>query len=108
MLPLDRTTHRGRLFCGAVISVGHQLHRLKQITAGIGDRRYARGIEPPAILQFVLRIKAEEIGRALGAVDARDVLCFVNNIGNVKALRRRETPSYCRTSPRDKPQYRSA
>ena len=51
---------------------GHLLHRLEKVAAGIGHQRRARRIEPSAILQFVLRIEAEEVGRALGAIGAAD------------------------------------
>jgi hypothetical protein len=47
---------------------GHLLHRFEKVAAGIGHQRRARRIEPPAILQLVLRVEAEEVGRALGAV----------------------------------------
>jgi hypothetical protein len=36
--------------------LGNLLHRLEQVAARICHRLYARGIEPPAILQLVLRV----------------------------------------------------
>ena len=63
---------------------GHLLHRLEKVAAGIGQQRRARRIEPPAILQFVLRVEAEEVGRTLGTIHARHLLRFINNVGEGK------------------------
>ena len=38
------------------------------------------GIETSAILQFVLRVEAEEIGCALSVINSRHLLCLVEHI----------------------------
>jgi hypothetical protein len=68
------------LILWAVASLGHRLHRLEKVAVGIGHQRHARRIETPAILQFVLRIEAEEVGRALGAIGVRHLLCLIDNV----------------------------
>jgi hypothetical protein len=65
--PLYRTTHGGQLVRRAMTGLGHLLHRFEQVAARIWRRLYTRSIEPPAILQFIVRVKAEEIRRALKA-----------------------------------------
>ena len=69
---------------------GHLLHRLEKVAAGIGQQRRARRIEPSAILQFVLLIEAEEVGRALGTIGARKLLRLIDNVGKGKAMISRE------------------
>ena len=76
MLPLDRTSHRRNLLFRSAARLGHLLHRFEQVAARIWRRLYARSIEPPAILQFVLRVEAEEIRRALSVIGSRDLLCL--------------------------------
>jgi hypothetical protein len=47
----------------------------------IGDEARARGIEPAAILQLVLCVEAEEVGRALRAIGSRHILGRIDHVG---------------------------
>src|SRR5208283_5014686 len=68
ILPLDRTPHRGHLLRRAAAGFCDLLHRLEKVATGVRYRCRARGVEPAAILQLVLQVEAEEIGRALSPV----------------------------------------
>jgi hypothetical protein len=46
-------------------------HRFEQVAASICHGLYAQGIEPPTILQFILRVEAEKVGRALPSSQMR-------------------------------------
>jgi len=65
---------------------GNLLHRLEQITTSIGDQCGARGIEPTSILQLVLRVETEEVGRALSIIGASDFLRRINHVWKAKAV----------------------
>ena len=81
VLPLDRTAHGRKLLFWPVACFGHLFHRFKQVATSIRDRRHARGIEPTAVLQFVLYIEAEEVGCALSAIGMRNLLGRVEDVG---------------------------
>ena len=53
--------------------LGDHPHCFKQIAACVRNGRHPRGIESTAVLQLVLCVEAEEIGRALSIVSAREV-----------------------------------
>jgi uncharacterized protein (DUF1810 family) len=62
------------LLDGAATSLGHVASSPRTGRGEYSRRRHARGIEPSAILEFVLCIKAEEIWRALSVIGSRQTL----------------------------------
>ena len=83
--PIEATCSRGP--CSRL---RHRFHRLVEIAAGIGDGLRSRCIEAAAILQFVLRVEAEEIRRAHRTIGARDRLAFIVEIREDEAVADRE------------------
>ena len=61
--------------------LGDHPHCFKQIAACVRNGRHPRGIESTAVLQLVLCVEAEEIGRALSVISARYFLGRVDNVG---------------------------
>src|SRR5262249_53549927 len=68
MPPLDRAAHGRHLLHRAAPGFSDRFHRLEEVAARVGDRRHARGVEPPAVLQFVPGVEAEEIRGALRVI----------------------------------------
>src|SRR5271169_3900161 len=88
--PLDRAAHRGHLLRRAVASLCCLLHGLEKVATGTRHLLYARSIKPSAILQFVLRVEAEEIRRTLRIIGSRHILCLIDNVGEGEAVLRGE------------------
>ena len=66
------------------------LHRFKQVAASVRDGRHSRRIEATSVLQLILCIDAEEIGRALRAIGARHFLGRIDHVGEGEAMPRCE------------------
>jgi hypothetical protein len=79
ILPLDGTTHRGRLRLWTVTSVSDLLHRLEQVAARICYGLHARRVQPSTILQLVLRVETEKVGRALSVIGSRHFLRLIEH-----------------------------
>src|ERR1700731_556160 len=86
ILPLDRTTHRGRLRFWTVTSVSDLFHRLEQVAARICYGLHARRVQPSTILQLVLRVESEKVGRALSVISSRHFLRLIDNVGKGEAV----------------------
>ena len=84
------------------------LHCLEQVAARIWRRLYARGIEPTSVLQLVLCIETEKIGRALSVIGARDLLRRIDHIWESKTVLAQKTPSYCQRNLPDRRRCRLA
>jgi hypothetical protein len=56
--------------------------------SSVRNRRHARGIEPTSVLQLVLRVEAEEVGRALSVIGARHLLVGVDDVRKAEAVPR--------------------
>ena len=61
------------MFLGAVTGFGNQFHRLKQFPLGAFRCGFlATGIQPSAVLQFIVGIIAKKVWRTDGAVSLGD------------------------------------
>src|SRR5215467_12457102 len=72
--PFDRTAHRRNLLVGPPPGCGDHAHRLIEIAFGVLNERRLGLVQPPTIVQLVLGVEAEEIGRAHRAIVARHAL----------------------------------
>jgi hypothetical protein len=73
-----------------VAGLSNLFHRLEQVAARIRHGLYARGIQPSAILQLVLRVETEKVGRALSVISSRHLLRLIDDIGKGEAVLRGE------------------
>ena len=90
MIPFDRTAHGWKLLFRPIPCVGDLLHRFKQVAASVRDGRHSRRIETTLVLQLILCIETEEIGRALRALGARHFLGRIDHVGKSEAMPRCE------------------
>src|SRR5262249_33021709 len=79
--PLDRTSHACGLLERATAGLCHLRHRLEELTPRPGHQARAGNIEAATVLQLVVGIESEEIGSALRAISARDLLRLVDHVG---------------------------
>ena len=82
---------------GAVPARATVNHRIEELASGRRVGRAPRCVEPPAVRELQIAVESEEVGSADGAVGARDVLRFVQHVGEREAVPR-ATPSCCRTN----------
>src|SRR6516164_1261843 len=90
VLPLDRTAHGWKLLLRPMACFSDLLHGFKQVTACISDRRHPRSIKAAAVLQLILRVEAEEVGRTLRGIGACHFLGRIYNVGKAKTVMRCE------------------
>src|SRR5215469_17222671 len=70
--------------------LGDLLHGFKSVAACISDWRHPRSIKATAVLQLILCVEAEEVGRALSVIGACHFLGRIDNVGKAKAMMRCE------------------
>jgi hypothetical protein len=64
------------------------LHCLEQVATSICPGLQARRVQPSAILQLVLRVEAEKVGRTLRVVGSRHFLRLIDDVGKGEAVLR--------------------
>src|SRR6185295_13576777 len=85
--PLDGTANRGRLLGRRSAAAGNVAHCFDQLAASTRSRRSrAPFIEPAAVFQSAVAIKAEEIRRAHGIIGARHRLVLIMQIWKGKVM----------------------
>src|SRR5215469_6707721 len=66
------------------------LHGFKQVTACISGWLHPRRIKATAVLQLILRVEAEKVGRTLRVIGACHFLGRIYNVGKAKTVMRSE------------------